>query len=80
MSAQEDIEKFLRALSRVPETKLTLLDLARKCVDDDGKLDYSKVRNNQAEINLAIAQAQIYGATTAQAVVALRSIRSRKEE
>ncbi len=62
---------IIRALKRVPETKLRLIALAREAVKEDGALDIEKLTFNMAELQTAIKEAQVYAEGTHKAVSCL---------
>ncbi len=59
--------------------KLLIIDLANQIPIKNGELDYAELADRQPEINLAIAEAKVYGAHTLQAVDALIRLRAREE-
>ena len=67
----ENIEKVVRALLKVPEKKLLIIELANQIPISCGELDYAELSERQPEINLAIAEAKAYGSHTIMAVDAL---------
>jgi PRTRC genetic system protein C len=73
-AAGPDIVAILRQVS---EKHLAVFDLAAELVDADGDLDAQEAGARQAEINLAIAEAESYARATRPAVEALRRIPSR---
>ncbi len=80
MTEAEDIQKIVRALKMVPETKLLIIELARKAVNEDGELDMDKLTEMQREVNLAVAQANAYANGTKRAVQALQTVKARQGE
>lgn len=79
MGETEDIEKVVRALRKVPEKRLLIIDLANSIPIKNGLLDLKVISEKQREINLAIAEAKAYGSRTILAVDALVRVRARKE-
>ncbi len=79
MSEAENINRVIDALLTVPEKKLLLIDLVNQIPIKNGELDYLEVSNRQLYVNLAISEAKVYGAHTAQAVEALISMRTKEE-
>ena len=79
MGEKEDIERVVRALKKVPEKRLLIIDLANSIPIKHGMLDIDVLVEKKREINLAIAEAKAYGARTIMAVDALVSMRARKE-
>lgn len=80
MKEPEYIERIVRALEKVPPKKLLIIELANQIPLKDGELDYAEVAKRQKEINLAVAEAKVYGAHTIQAVDSLSRLQSREEE
>ncbi len=60
MAETEDILKVVRALEKVPETYLLLVELARDTGTGDGLLDIDRVCGFQKEVNLAVSWAVGY--------------------
>ncbi len=79
MNEPEYIERIVRALEKVPPKKLLIIELANQIPIKDGELDYAEVSERQKEINLAIAEAKVYGTHTIQAVDSLSRLQSRVE-
>jgi hypothetical protein len=79
MASREDVDIILKALEKVPEKKLLILDLVNRIPIKDGTLDYEEVSKHQLEVNLAIVEAKAYGARTIQAAEVLFRIRGREE-
>jgi len=67
-STDTDIERVIVALKKVPEKHLLLIDLASSLSMKDGELDYEEVKSRQPEVEMAIAEAKMYGSETLQAV------------
>ncbi len=61
-------------LSRVPETRLRVLELAAELFDQAGELDLDAAATRRPEINLAIAEVEAYTRATRQAVEAIRRL------
>ncbi|KKM60929.1 hypothetical protein LCGC14_1536830 [marine sediment metagenome] len=80
MSEPEDIQKVARALLKVPETNLLLIELARDVVTEDGELDIDRLSEIPKEVNLAVAQAQAYTKGTDRARQALKPLQARAGE
>ena len=80
MNEPEYIERIVRALKKVPPKKLLIIELANQIPMKDGELDYAEVTKRQPEINLAVAEAKVYGSHTIQAVDSLSRLQSRAEE
>jgi len=71
MSESQDIEKLLLALRKVPAKRLLIIDLANRYTVD-GVLDFDGLASIQPEVNLAIAEAKMYGSYTLMAVDTLK--------
>ncbi len=80
MSEPEDIQKVARALLKVPETNLLLIELARDVVTEDGELDIDRLSEIPKEVNLAVAQAVAYTKGTDRARHALKPLQARAGE
>lgn len=80
MSEAENIERVVTALQKVPEKKLLIIELANQIPIVYGELDPKEVANRQLEINLAIAEAKMYGTHTIQAVDSLVRLRALEED
>jgi len=76
----DDIDKVVRALSKVPETRLLLIELAREVVNETGDLDVDKVKEKQREINLAVAEARAYAKGVKRACDVLSRLPARQGE
>ena len=79
MTEAENIDRGGTALLKVPEKKLLIIELANTIPIVNGELDYAELANRQLEINLAIAEAKVYGAHTLQAVDSLVRLRATRE-
>ena len=79
MTETENIDRVVMALLKVPEKKLLIIELANTIPIVNGELDYTELANRQLEINLAIAEAKVYGAHTMQAVDSLIRLRAMRE-
>ncbi len=64
-------------LRRVPETRLRVFELAAELLDQDGELDLDAAATRRPEINLAIAEVEVYTRATRQAVEAIRRLPAR---
>jgi len=80
MAETEDIQKVVRALEKVPETYLLLVELARDTVTEDGLLDIDRLCEIPKEVNLAVAQAAAYTKGTDRARQALKPLQARPGE
>ena len=76
MAESTDIERVIVALKKVPEKHLLLIDLANGLSMKDGELDYEEVKGRQPEVEMAIAEAKMYGAETLRAVQNLQNMGS----
>jgi hypothetical protein len=79
MTEAENIDRVVTALIKVPEKRLLIIELANTIPILNGELDYAELANRQLAINLAIAEAKVYGAHTMQAVDSLVRLRAAKE-
>mgnify|MGYP003394683737 FL=1 len=80
MTESEDIERVVASLKKVPEKRLLIIDLANRIPMKDGQLDYDAVTAIQPEVNMAIAEAKMYGTQTLMAVDSLKRVMARGEE
>ena len=80
MSEVNEIEQIVRALKKVPEKHLMIVELARELVNGDGELDYDTTVERQREVNLAIAEAKAYSKATSRAIDSLRRLKARQAE
>ena len=76
MGEPENIERVVRALQKVPEKKLLIIELVNQIPIKNGELDYAELTERQPEVNLAIAEAKAYGTHTIMAVDALVRLRA----
>ena len=79
MTEEENIDRIITALLKVPEKRLLIIEIANNIPIVNGELDYAELANNQLEINLAVAEAKVYGAHTMQAVDSLIRLRATRE-
>ena len=80
MTESEDIERVVAALKKVPEKRLLLIGLANRIPMKDGQLDYDAVTAIQPEVNMAIAEAKMYGTQTLMAVDSLKRVMTRDQD
>ena len=80
MTEPSDIERVVAALKKVPEKRLLIIDLANRIPMKDGQLDYDAVTAIQPEVNMAIAEAKVYGTQTLMAVDSLKRVITRGED
>lgn len=79
MSQEQDINRLVCALQKVPAKKLMIIELANR-LTADGELDYDALSQCQPEVNLATAEAKMYGAHTMVAVDTLKRLRAVGED
>ena len=79
MTEAENIDRVVTALRKVREKKLLIIEIANTIPIVNGELDYAELANRQLEINLAIAEAKVYGAHTLMAVDSLVRLRVKRE-
>jgi hypothetical protein len=79
MTEAENIDRVVTALLKVPEKKLLIIEIANTIPIVNGELDYAELSNRQLDINLAVAEAKVYGAHTLQAVDSLVRLRAIRE-
>ncbi|MFC1915224.1 hypothetical protein ACFLW4_00795 [Chloroflexota bacterium] len=80
MTEATDIGRVVAALKKVPEKRLLIIDLANRIPMKDGQLDYDAVTAIQPEVNMAIAEAKMYGAQTLMAIDSLKRVMALGEE
>ncbi|MFC1991477.1 hypothetical protein ACFLVC_01945 [Chloroflexota bacterium] len=80
MTEPADIERVVAAFKKVPEKRLLIIDLANRIPMKDGQLDYDAVTAIQPEVNMAIAEAKMYGAQTLMAIDSLKRVLALGEE
>ena len=73
MSESEDIERVVRALETVPSKSLLIIELVNRFTKD-GQLDNDAVADAQPEVNVAVAEAKMYGTHTMRAVSTLEAL------
>lgn len=78
MAEADDIDKVVRALKTLPETKLLIIEIANESVTKKGELDYDKLIGKQREVNLAVAEAKAYSQATQRAIRALSDLPARQ--
>ena len=79
MTEAENIDRVVTALLKVPEKKLLIIEIANTIPIVNGELDYNDLANMQLDINLAIAEAKVYGSHTLLAVDSLVRLRAREK-
>ena len=80
MSENEDIDRVIVALQKVLAKHLLIIELVNRVCAEDGEIDYNELEKIQPEVNLAIAEAKMYGAHTLVAVDALKRISPEVED
>ena len=75
MNESEYVERVYRALKKVPQKHLLIIELANRFASS-GVLDYAGLAEAQPEVNLAIAEAKMYGAHTMVAVDTLKRVQA----
>jgi len=70
----------IAALNKAPEKRLLLIDLANRIPMKDGAPDYDAVTAIQPEVNMAIAEAKMYGTQTLMAVDSLKRVLARGQD
>ena len=79
MNDPETVDRVVKAILKVPEKKLLIIQLVNSIPIKNGELDYQEIQKKTLEINLAITEAKTYGVHTAQAVDSLLRLRSKGE-
>jgi hypothetical protein len=79
MTEAENSDRVVAALLKVPEKKLLIIEIANSIPIVNGDLDYRELADRQLAVNLAIAEAKVYGSHTMQAVDALVRLRATRE-
>jgi len=79
MTEAENINRVVTALLKVPEKKLLIIEIDNSIPIINGELDYRELADRQLAVNLAIAEAKVYGSHTLQAVDSLVRLRATKE-
>lgn len=78
MSEPYTIEKLVKALERVPEKKLLIIDLVNEFASG-GEIDVDGLAEKEGEVNLAIAEAKMYGSHTLIAVNSLMNLEAKPD-
>ena len=79
MTESTDIERVVASLKKVPRKNLLIIELANRIPMKDGELDYEEVTRLQPEVNMAVAEAKMYGTQTLMAVDSLKRLAPRDE-
>jgi len=79
VTEEENIDRVITALLNVREKKLLIIEIANTTPIINGELDYRELADRQLAVNLAIAEAKVYGAHTLQAVDSLVRMRAIRE-
>lgn len=74
MNETEALDRVVAALRKVKEKRLLIIDLANKACSPSGELDFDLLNDMKPEVNLAIAEAKMYGAYTLMAVDVLKRL------
>lgn len=80
MRETKDLDSIIAALKKVPEKHLLIIELVSRMCSEDGQLDHDELESIQPEVNLAIAEAKMYGAHTLVAVDTLQRLQPRTED
>lgn len=73
MTEANDIERVVRALEKVPSKSLLIIELVNRFMKD-GQLDNDALADAQPEVNMAVAEAKMYGSHTLRAVDTLERL------
>ncbi len=73
MTEAENIERVVRALEKVPAKSLLIIEMVNRFMKD-GQLDNDALAEAQPEVNVAVAEAKMYGAHTLRAVSTLEQL------
>lgn len=79
MNESEYVERVYYALKKVPKKSLLIIELANRYLKD-GVMDYTGLAEAQPEVNMAIAEAKMYGAHTMVAVDTLKRVKAIAED
>ncbi|MCK4783127.1 MAG: hypothetical protein KAV87_05200 [Desulfobacteraceae bacterium] len=79
MNEIENINLIVASLKKVPGKRLMIIELANSVPRQHGDFNVDALRALQPEINLAIAEAKVYGAHTMMAVSSLAGLKPRRE-
>jgi hypothetical protein len=79
MTEEENTDRVVTALVKVPEKKLVIIEIANAIPIVNGEFDYRELSNRQLDINLAIAEAKVYGSHTLMVVDSLVRLRATRE-
>lgn len=79
MTESENIDKVVQALRQVPAKNLLIIELANKYTVN-GQLDHEGLSEAEPEVNLAIAEARMYGSHTLMAVSSLLNLEPRADD
>jgi len=79
VNESEYIERVCIALQKVPRKQLLIIDLANRYLKD-GVLDFTGLAEAQPEVNMATAEAKMYGAHTMVAVDTLKRVQAIAED
>jgi len=73
MSEPQYTDRLIGALRKVPAKRLLLIELVNRYTVN-GELDYDSLTEIEPEVNLAIAEAKMYGSHTLVAVDTLKRL------
>ena len=79
MNESEYLERVYFALKKVPKKDLLIIELVNRYLKD-GVLDFTGLAEAQPEVNMAIAEAKMYGAHTMVAVDTLKRVQAIAED
>ena len=79
MSETESLDRIIASLKKVSAKRLLIIELVNKVCSEDGELDHDELERIKPEVNLAIAEAKMYGAHTMVAVDTLKRLPARKK-
>lgn len=80
MSESDYINRVIASLKKVPEKHLRIIDLANTIKMKDGAFDYDELSDIEPEVNMAIAEAKMYGTHTLRAVDTLKNLSKGEED
>ena len=80
MKEAEGLDRIIAALKKVPVKRLLIIELVNRVSSEGGQLDYNELERIQPEVNLAVAEAKMYGAHTLVAVDTLKRLPPRMED
>lgn len=75
MTAAREIEMLVQAISKVPDKKFRIAELAPRLIDDQGEVDVNACVDHAPELTLAIREVEIYIKDTRTLIRALDYLR-----